>query len=174
MLRVVPHRSDGVAVVVAHSAGRPEHFIVATQLLHKLVHQAAVRGCLFIIVVVVLVAGHRHAWGNAEWVRFVGIVGNQAGGQESVGFRRVFLGLEGCLPRQVKSVGVGSEVMIERDVLLKDDYDMLDRRLCRGTATLLCVCGVNGQQRHGRRSHDRHRFSEAMKHVGFSPWDSLF
>src|SRR5258708_3800424 len=72
------------------------------------------------------------------------------------------LAWKGVSPRRLKAWG--SEVMIERNVLLKNNYDVLDRRLCRGIATLLCVCWVDGQQRHGRSGHSRQSLSKAVMH----------
>ncbi len=133
MLRVIPHRGDSVAVVVAHRAGGPEDFIVAAQFLHKFIHQAAVRSSLLVAIVVVFVARHRHARGNSEWIRFVRIVSEQPRRQESVGSRGILPAVEGSLARKVKGVRVSAEIMVERNVLLKDHHNVLDGCLCRGT-----------------------------------------
>src|SRR5205823_71016 len=145
-LRIVPHRGGGVAVVVAHGAGGPEHFVVAAQLFDELVHQAAVRSRLFIVVIVVLVAGHGQARGDSEWIQFVGIVGEQPGRQESVGFRSVVLGVEGSPTRQVKGVRIGAKIIVERNVFLKDYYDMLNWRTCEKPSLVCADAGYTGKR----------------------------
>src|SRR5882762_6561640 len=54
--------------------------------------------------------------------------------------------------------------MVERNVLLKNDHDMLDWRRRRRAGVVLCGCWVHGQERHGRSGHNSQSLSNTMMH----------
>jgi hypothetical protein len=172
VLGVVPQRGYGIAVVIAQRAIRPEVFVVAAkgppvwQRAGEAVHQPAVKRKLFISVSVVLVAGIRDAAIDSEWIHSIGVVGEQSGALEAIHARRIlfratkiFSAVIICL-----GVGIGSEIVVEGNVLLENDYDMLDRCLRRGINSVICECRSRGQKRHGRNGHNRHSSGEAMMH----------
>src|SRR6202000_271194 len=133
---IVPQGAEGVAVVIAHdlalgaeraaAAGR-----AVTGVEREQIGRTVVLGLLFRGVAVVLVGGGdlRHVEtervGRAGAVRRVGevrVVGQQAGGVDGVVVGlRVLLGVEGRLADRVGRVGIGAEIMVERDVLAIDD-----------------------------------------------------
>ena len=123
VLRVVPQRRHGVAVVVAH---RQRLVGAVARELREAVHQPAVERLLLGRVVVVLVADDRFRAVDPERVERVRVFGQQVFGQP-VHAGRVRRGVERGLAGRVGGVGVGPEVVIERDVLLEDDDQVLDR-----------------------------------------------
>ncbi len=149
VLGVVPHRGDGVAVVVAHHQARrvedrrrvrrqrtAERVAAGAGVFRIEINEAAVQRLLFRRVVVVLVGrgGLRRAEaervGRAGAVRRIGrgrVAAEQRPAQ-AVDGRRVLGRDERRLAAQVQGVRVGAEVMIEGDVLLEDHDEMLDRR----------------------------------------------
>jgi hypothetical protein len=158
VLRVVPQRRDGVAVVVVHDlrrvARRPERARAGAgaDRLHEVVHLAFVEGLLLVGVVVVLVAGELAAGRALKAGRAaveplrrcrVGVAEAQVflvaqrrrqrfrrGGLEAVDRRCALRRLE-RLAIAVRRLGVGAEVVVEGDVLSEDHDNVLDRRARR-------------------------------------------
>ncbi len=131
LLRVVPQRRDGVAVVVVHDhAGRAEGRRLTRGdlgVLHELVHLRGVEGGLLVFVLVVLVAGDLLI-GTTEPGRlgFVRVVRQQVR-RQTVDLRRARLrGELGAIG--VRRIRVGAEVVIEGYVLLEDHHHVLNRR----------------------------------------------
>ena len=138
VLRVVPQPGDGVAVVVIHDdAGRP--VFAGTQVglgeLDELVHRPAVERFLLRGVAVVLVAGQRLGRGEPLRVVAVRVVAEQAR-RQAIDLGRARLGVE----RRAVGVGrvrVGAEVVVERDVLVEEHDQVLDRCAGRGDHAVL-------------------------------------
>jgi hypothetical protein len=130
VLCVVPERGHGVAVVVAHhlATGLAARAVAATDLLDELVHQAVVEGQLLVLVVVVLISGLELRAVEAEGLNGVRVVRSEQAVVQAVHGRRVFRRRESRLVQRVRRVRIGGEVMVERDVLLKDHDEVLDRR----------------------------------------------
>ena len=130
------------------------------------IHQPAVKSELFISVSVVLVAGIRVAAIDSEGIRAIGVVGEQSGALERIHARRIVFraGKIFCAVIICLGVRIGPEIVVERNVFLKNDYDMLDWSFRRGTVLALRGCWAYGQERHGRSSHNRHSSSKAMMH----------
>ncbi len=157
VLGVVPQAGDGVAVVVVHDRvvgvdsggwsrvpfrGQALRERQRTaRLLHEHVHQAVVESALLVRVPVVLVARRRLSAVQQLRIRQVGVVGQKRPGQP-VHRRRVRRGVERRLPGGIGGVGVGTEVVVERDVLLEDHDEMLDGRRGAGTASLTTATPV--------------------------------
>src|SRR5260370_19069073 len=120
-------------------------------------------GGLFIAVIVILVAGYRHAWRDSERVYLVRIIGEQAGREQRIRFRRAFLGNKRRLPRQIERVRIGPEIMIERNVLLENDHDVLDRR--GGLGGIVVGAEHRGREQRNCGSGDRgHRLGKTIMH----------
>src|SRR5437588_2092532 len=139
VLRVVPKSSHGVAVVVAHGAGRAKDSVVAAQFLYELIHQSAIRGCLLVSVVVVLIAGHRNAAVNAKRIGEIGVVFEQAGIQ-AIGVRCRAGGraeIDGSVIIG-GGQGIGPEIVVIGNVLLENHDDVFDGSRGRGTALSGC------------------------------------
>ena len=164
MLRVVTHRGHRVAIVVAHGARGSENRIVAAELLYEFIHEPAIRRGLFVAIVVILIAGHRHAWRDSKWIGFVGVVFDEAGRKQSVGFRSTFPGVKRSLSRQVEGVWISAKVMIERNVLLKYHHHVLDRSLC-GKFMRTRVNRCHRQHSCGDRGEHCKRFNETLTHI---------
>ncbi len=172
MLGVIPQRGYSIAVVIAQRAVRPEVFVVAAKGMPireracEAVHQPAVKRKLFISISVVLVAGIRDATIDSEWIHSIGVVGEQSGALKAIHARRtvfratkIFTAVIICL-----GVGIGTEIVVERNVLLEDHDNMLDWRLGRGTVLALRGCWVHRQERHSRSGHNCHSSRKAMMH----------
>src|SRR3954453_2894232 len=103
----------------------PKNFIVATERMivgespHEAVHQAAVEGELLVAVSVVLGASIWIAPINAERVRSVGIVREQAGALQTIHARRVVPGTREIAAAVLVGGGVwvGAEVVVKRNIL---------------------------------------------------------
>ncbi len=137
VLGEVPQPGDRVAVVVVHHdpvrpvaagvGGRALRAAAAGRLLDELVHQAAVEGFLLGGVAVVLVAGESLARIEPLRLVLVGVVCEQPVVQ-AVDRGRARQRRERRLTGRVGGVRVGPEIVVERDVLVEDDHDVLDRR----------------------------------------------
>src|SRR6266446_9623972 len=86
------------------------------------------KGFLFIAITVILVASHSLRGRQTKRLRRVWIAREKPRALQVINLRRIFLGAEGRLACGVRRVRVSSKVMIKRNVLLKNDYDMLDGR----------------------------------------------
>ena len=153
VLGVVPQRRDRVSVVVVHDdpvgaivalVGERRLRAAATGgVLDELVHEAHVIRGLLGRVAVVLVTGH-----CLRAVQACGQIGVRVGGQQrvvqAVDVRSTRSRLELRLVGRVGGVGVGAEVVVERDVLVEQHDHVLDR----GTGL-----GEGGRRRRGRRRH---------------------
>jgi len=117
----------------------------------ELVHQPAIEGLLLCRVAVIHVAGRDLARRQAERVGGVGIVGQERL-RQAIDGRRARRGVKGRLARQVQRHGIGGEIVIEGDVLLKQHDDMLDRRPGRGL--LRRVAGSGRDAENERRTDD--------------------
>jgi hypothetical protein len=53
--------------------------------------------------------------------------------------------VEGSLTRQVKGVRIGAKIMVERNVFLKDHYDMLNWRTCEKPSLVCADAGYTGK-----------------------------
>ena len=184
VLGVVPHRGDGVAVVVVHDLGgearcseRALRAGVHAGALDEVVHLSVVKRLLLVAVVVVLVTGELSAGmaGQAGGAAVqplglarVRIVGQQVGAvaelrRQRVARRRRETVDRRCPVRGVKSLsvgvgglGIGAEVVVEGLVLLEDHDDVLDRR--RGAGAVVAVGAVAPAtvvRSGGRRLRDR-------------------
>ncbi len=140
LLRVVPQRRDRVAIVVAHDqAGcardrrRSRRRPGSAGVEREQIHQAAIEGELFGRVVMILVirgslgAVQAKRIGGAGQVKRieVGVVGQKSEGQP-IDIRGAGSRVKRGLSRWIHRVGVGAEVMVERNVLLKNNHDVLD------------------------------------------------
>jgi len=121
VLRIVPECRDRVAVVVAHDqtfalaeVGAWEARAVANSYFFgELVHQAVVEGGLLVGVIVILIAGHRLGAIQSKWLCRIGILIQQAGGEEAIYAWRVIFGVELRLTLRVGGVWIGREIVIE-------------------------------------------------------------
>jgi hypothetical protein len=96
-------------------------------MLDKAIHRSAVEGRLFGLVGVVLITGHLLTpAAQSHWLYRIGIVRQQLWG-EAVYHWGVRSAME-RLAVDVGGMGIRPEVVIKRDVLLKDDHQMMDRR----------------------------------------------
>jgi len=166
VLRPVPHRGDGVAVVVAEHRGAVRRTARAGGTAGELrehVHETGVDRLLLGTVAVVLAAGeglgrrqaHRIGLLGAGGV-LVGIVGEQLAPQ-AVDARRERGGQERRLARIVLRVRIGAEVVIERHVLLEQHHDVADRSARRAPVTVPVLVGLRraGGECGQRRRHER-------------------
>ena len=141
MLRVVPKRGDGIAVVVPHgqSGGGDNRTArrrrtCGADRRREGVHQTVIEGHLLRGVVMILIRGRSFAAieaegiGGAFGVRRVGGVGivAQQGTLQAIHRRRPGGGNEARLAPRIGRNGIGREVVIEGNVLLEDHHQMLD------------------------------------------------
>ncbi len=132
VLCVVPNRGHGIAVVVTHHDAGPFAGRVAAPAgrshgLDKLVHEAGIESFLLVVVIVILVAGHRLCSRQPEGLNRIGIVREQRAVQ-SIHRRRIRRGVKCRLGRGVIGRhGIRGKVMIKRHIFLEDDDDMLNR-----------------------------------------------
>ncbi len=147
MLRVVPVRRYRVAIVVAHrqaSSRRDTCFfsgntrpIGAADGFWKEIHLAVVIGQLLRLIVVILIGGHRLVAPQAKRIRLsqsvlfvekVRILGQQLPAESfdpgSSGECR-----ELWIARRIQRIRIRREVVVEGDILLKDNHDMPNRIL---------------------------------------------
>ncbi len=164
VLRVVPQRGDGVAVVVAHDLALGTEGAHAARrrragVFREQVSLAAVISLLLGGVGVVLVGGG--GLGAVETVGLggigavggvgeVGVVAQQIGADQIVDRRRARLGGERRFARRVGGRGIGGVVVVERHVFLIQHDHMLDRR-GRSERAGRGVAGAG----HGGRGRDR-------------------
>jgi hypothetical protein len=119
----------------------------------KAVEQPAETRRLLVLVMVVVVTGHRVAAIEPERRHGDRIPGNQRRGQpddrRGIGPRE-----ERWLPRRVRGDRIDPEVVIERVVFIEDDDQGLDRRGRDGIVTIFVagVVTVSGTGAPGRRS----------------------
>src|SRR4029077_8678985 len=149
VLRVVPQSGDRVAVVVPQRAVRAQNRVTAA-VHQKAVHEAAVECELLVAVAVILIAGERHAAVNPKRIGAVRIVAQQPRALQVVDTGGAGAGATevdaAVLVRQY--TGVGAEVVVKRDVLLKDRHYVLDR--CIGPGSLIrvgCAHHARGTER---------------------------
>ena len=142
VLRIIPHASDGIAVVVAHGHARGGIVAIGGLIdvgghgLWELVHLAAVVCGLLIAVVMVLVRSHGVVRPNAERLDGVGVllphyviifeVFRLWGAFFCGEFRGALAAALQLLTVLVQRIRVGSEVVVEGNVLRVDNYNMLD------------------------------------------------
>ncbi len=170
LLGVVPHRGDGVAVVVVH--GQPLATVgrclagVAAGELHELVHRSGVVCLLLCLVAVVLVARRGLGGRQAGRLYRVGIVRREQvvvlEGRDVA--RCVLCSLEArrgdarallLLAGDVGGVRVGREVVVEGHVLPEDHDDVLDGRGRRRVPVAagrggICADGTGAERTHGK------------------------
>jgi hypothetical protein len=125
VLRVVPQRRDGVAVIVGH--GKTGRASGSGGAFREFVRQAAVVGFLLIGIVIIVVANQLLAAVQAEWLDRIRIVGEQRQSQ-SVDRRSVRQRGERRFSRRIRRVRVRPEIVIERIVLVEDYDDVFDGR----------------------------------------------
>jgi hypothetical protein len=160
---MVKRWADGVAVEIAHhlalggeraGAGRTAF----AGEFGEQVRTARIIGLLFGGVGVVLVGGvglaaiqpERGRGGGAVGGGGVGIARQQPGVGQRVGARRAGGGGEGGLTGDVGGLGVGREIMVERDVLVEQHDEVLDRRGGLGVRRLRGAAGGDaGQEQAG-------------------------
>jgi hypothetical protein len=154
VLRVVPHRGDGVAVVITHHlagavfVGRRtrQSFTRAGEFWEK-IHLAVVERLLFGRVIVILVGGRRLRAVEAERIdrtRAITRIGGgrivrQKRGSQAVDAWCERRRIERWLARRVGGIRIGAEVMIERNVFLENHHQMLD--WC-GSAGVIAVAEI--------------------------------
>ena len=172
-LRVVPDRRHRIAVEVREVqrlVGLRRQAPVRRDELadgrRKQIHLPVVVGDLLLRVAVILIGGRRLRWRQAIRIDRIGAVGGiecvRIRGEQRAGQaghrRRARKRREQVLARQVRRMRVRREVVIERDVLLKDDDDVLDdggrqarrwtaRRARRRVATNSSARRARGQRR---------------------------
>jgi hypothetical protein len=175
MLRVVPQRGDRVSVVITHHQARNVEYRRSARLafgvLDESVHRAVVEGQLLGLILVVLIAGHLLS-GPAEADRLhrIRVVRQQLRGQP-VDPRGVRSGRE-RLAVEVGGVGICREVVVERDVLLEDHDQMLNRRRgrARGLVSRSCARRPRQHQRHHPCERDAAAVGTEERHVSWGHW----
>ena len=140
MLRVVPQRGHGVAVVIAHGDASGTGNLGAasarggrTGVLREFIHQAVIECGLFRLVGVGVVAIQRRLTTvEPEGRHRIGIAVQQRV-TEPVHAGRIVDGDEARLARRIGGMGVSAEIVIERIILLEDHDEMRNwrRRLMR-------------------------------------------
>src|SRR5580698_2853544 len=164
VLRIVPVSGDGVAVVVAHhETGGIENRRSALSagggaaqagVLRIEVHAAEVVRLLLGRVVVILVRGGSLGRREAERIRCAvavqrirggRVIGEQRAGK-AVDRWRVLCGRPVAFALQILGVGVAAEVVVERNVLLKDHDDVLDRGGRLGTVAVIVRRGGSDER----------------------------
>jgi hypothetical protein len=120
--------SPGTVSDRANIYGSAEHR-VEEPTLGKMVSNLKAPQFLFVFVVIVIVAGARHASVETKGIRRIGIVVEQLG-RQAVHGRRFRRGPEDRLVLRISSIRVCPEVVVERVILIEDYNDMPDRR-CR-------------------------------------------
>src|SRR5437588_5994972 len=130
------------------------------------VHEPTVKRKLFVSVSVILVAGIGDTAIDSEWIHSVGVVREQASALDAVDARGIIFRASEVLRAVIILLGVriGSKVMIERNVLLEDHHNMLDRRLRGGAVFVLCRCRVHRKERHRRSGHNSQSSSKTLMH----------
>ena len=128
MLGVVPQRGDRVAIVVAHHQALALAGVEAGGRTHahgldEPVHGAGVERLLLVGVVVILIAGGGIPMTEPERLHRVRIVIEQTSGKQSVDERGAGLRRK-RRPVGIRRVRIGGEIVVEGDVLLKDDHEM--------------------------------------------------
>ena len=174
MLSVVPESSDGVAVEVSEvkTFGSRDWRSIrwrasSANIQGEEVHQAHVHSGLLGSIGVILIVRGRLRTVKPERIRSacqvrrvqVGVVCEQPAGKSIDGWGSP-LRMEGRLAWGIQGVWIRAEVMIERDVLLKDNHYVLD--WSSGVAVGICRCHWHQADR-GCRCN-RQRLSNAMMH----------
>jgi hypothetical protein len=131
----------------------------------KAVEQPAETRRLLVLVMVVVVTGHRVAAIEPERRHGVRIPGNRRRGQP-VDRRGIGPREERWLPRRVRGDRIDPEVVIERVVFIEDDDQVLDQR-ARHSIVAIFVTGVVNVPRtvaRDRRSGQKHQDAQQEAH----------
>src|SRR5205807_6628035 len=124
VLGVVPECCDRVSVVVVHH-NRLVGATASADALNKMIHQAVVESQLFILIVVILIAGQSLGTIKPHRVCRVGI-GLQQNHVEPVNRRGILRCIEVRLARWVLCEGIGTEIVVERNVLVENNDKVFD------------------------------------------------
>ena len=128
IFRIGPECRDSVAIIVVHHNA----FVRATTAsaeLNELVHQAMVEGLLFIRIRVILIPRHRLRAVESIRIGRIGVTCEQ-GLAQAIDRRRTGSSSEMGFSCRVLCIRLRSKIMVERDILLENDDEVLNR--CSG------------------------------------------
>src|SRR5262245_23093597 len=119
----------------------------------------------------VLIAGGRLGRAQAERGGGVGIAGEEPGGHEVVDLRGLTPSREHGLAREIQRLGICREIVIEGDVLLKNNDEVLDRGLGPARARILLVGSCRDRDRPAdEQHHDGQRCDGTLQSAGHRFW----
>src|SRR5579872_1990048 len=131
-LRIVPEGGNGIAVVIRHNDSISQSIGIArrrgrSEGVDELIYGAAIVGLLFIAIIVVLVANGGLRARQPRRLSGVGVMGQQRLGQP-VNRRSIWRrGERRFAGSRVGGVRIRREIVIKRNIFLKDYDDVLDR-----------------------------------------------
>ena len=124
VLGVVPECCDRVSVVVVHH-NRLVGATASADALNKMIHQSMVESQLFILVVVILIAGQ--SLGTIKPLRVCQVrIGCKQSRVEPVDRRCIPRCIEVRLAGRVLCERVGTEIVVERNVLVENNNKVFD------------------------------------------------